>query len=237
MLMFRIVAGLTITTLTLATLIVLVRVADRERRREAGLTGLRTGWRLAAWGALLWGAPAAAAFGGLWLLGVPFELTVALPELALTVLLLLLAVLVTEALPEEAVFRGYVMHALGPVARGWGRIAVQALLFTAFAALLRQSWDPVDRSLFLTMGIGFGWLRLVTGSIWMSVGVHTAFQTGSQLVLTHDAVAIGTGSATVMLALGAIPFTVAAAVTVAVGIPGAGRGGATAPRGGTPAVG
>ena len=227
----RITAGIFLSTLTLGTLWVLVRIADRARMPAAGVTGLRAGWRLAVWGALLWSVPAAAALGVLGLLGMPLEVTVTGPELLRTVLLLLLAVLLTEALPEEAVFRGYVMHALGGVTRGWGLIAVQALLFTAFAGLLRQSWDPLDLSLFLTMGIGFGWLRQVTGSVWMSLGVHAAFQTGAQLVLTHDAVMIAADAGTAMLALGAVPFIVAAAVTAAFGVPGAGRAGAPAPRG------
>ncbi|WP_366915640.1 CPBP family intramembrane glutamic endopeptidase, partial [Acidipropionibacterium jensenii] len=37
------------------------------------------------------------------------------------------------------------------------------------------------------MGIGFGYLRMVTGSVWMPIGFHAAFQTGAQLVLAQDA--------------------------------------------------
>ncbi|MGO1200704.1 MAG: CPBP family glutamic-type intramembrane protease, partial [Dermabacteraceae bacterium] len=102
---------------------------------------------------------------------------------------------------------------------GWGVIIAQALLFTLFAALLRQSWNLTDLSLFFAMGIGFGWLRLLTGSIWMSIGFHAAFQTGAQLVLTQEAVAFAGGTGTAMLALGIIPFTVAAALTSALDIP------------------
>lgn len=54
-------------------------------------------------------------------------------------LLRLLAVLVAEAAPEEAVFRGYVMHALGTAARGWRVTVTVALLFSLFRAILRQS--------------------------------------------------------------------------------------------------
>src|SRR5690606_35896970 len=114
--------------------------------------------------------------------------TVPALDLARTVLLVLLAVLLTEAIPEEAVFRGYITTALGTVARGWWVITIQALLFTLFAGALRQNWNPLDLSLFLAMGIGFGYLRMITGSVWMPIGIHTAFQTGAQLVLTHDAV-------------------------------------------------
>ena len=226
----RIAAGVAISALSLGVIVLLVHVADGQRMGDAGLTSPRAGWRLAVWGALLWTVPAAATFGVLGLLGAPLTVTVPGPDLARTVLLLLLAVLVAEAIPEEAVFRGYVMHALGTVARGWWVIIAQALLFTLFGALLRQSWNPVDLSLFLAMGIGFGWLRLLTGSVWMSIGFHTAFQTGAQLVLTHEGLDFGGGTGTAMLALGMVPFTVAAAVTSALGIPRAVRAGLRAPQ-------
>lgn len=225
----RIAAGVAISALSLGVIVLLVHVADGQRMGDAGLTSPRAAWRLAVWGALLWTVPAAATFGVLGLLGAPLTVTVPGPDLARTVLLLLLAVLVAEAIPEEAVFRGYVMHALGTVARGWWVIIAQALLFTLFGALLRQSWNPVDLSLFLAMGIGFGWLRLLTGSVWMSIGFHTAFQTGAQLVLTHEGLDFGGGTGTAMLALGMVPFTVAAAVTSALGIPRAVRAGLRAP--------
>jgi membrane protease YdiL (CAAX protease family) len=138
---------------------------------------------------------------------------------AQTVLLLLVAVLLAEALPEEAVFRGYATTVLSTVLRGWWIISVQALLFALFAGLLRGNWNPVDLSLFVTMGIGFGYLRMVTGSVWMPIGFHTAFQTGAQLVLTHDVVHFAGGAGAAMLALGMVPFTVAAIQVSVAGIP------------------
>lgn len=225
----RIAAGVGLSALTFAMILLLVRVVDRRRMWEAGLRSPIAGWRLAVWGALLWTVPAAATFGVLGLLGAPLTVTAPGPELALTLLLLFLGVLLSEAIPEEMVFRGYVTHALGAVARGWSVIVVQALLFTLFGALLRQSWDPVDLSLFFTMGIGFGWLRLLTGSVWMSVGFHAAFQTGAQLVLTHDVLTFDGGVGPAMLAVGMIPFTVAAAVTSTLGIPRAVHAGSRAP--------
>lgn len=215
----RISAGIVISAATLTVIVLLVRLADHHRMRDAGLTSVGTGWRLAVWGAIVWTVPAAATFGVLALLGTPLTVTVAGPELAGTVLLLLLAVLVTEALPEETVFRGYVTTVLGTLTRGWGVIIVQALLFTLFAALVRQNANPVDLSLFLAMGIGFGYLRMITGSVWMPIGFHTAFQTGSQLVLTHDAIDFAGGTGAAMLALGVIPFSVAAILISSTGIP------------------
>lgn len=215
----RIATGVVISALTLAVIAVLVRYVDRKRMSDVGLTSIRKGWRLAVWGGIVWTVPAAATFGVLALLGAPLAVTVSASEMVRTVILLLLAVLITEALPEEAVFRGYITSALGAVASGWWVIVIQALMFTLFAGLLRQNWNPADLSLFLTMGIVFGYLRMITGSVWISIGFHTAFQTGAQLVLTHDAIEFAGGTGMAMLALGIIPFSVAAFLVGSTGIP------------------
>ncbi|GGA54889.1 hypothetical protein GCM10011490_00870 [Pseudoclavibacter endophyticus] len=215
----RIAVGVGISAVSLFVIALLIRKADGKRMRDAGVTSIRTGWRLVLWGALVWTVPAGAAFGVFALLGAPLTVTAETAEVAQTVLLLLLAVLLTEALPEEAVFRGYVTTALGAVARGWWVIVIQALLFTLVAGALRQNWNPVDLSLFLSMGIGFGYLRMTTGSVWMPVGFHAAFQTGSQLVLTHEVVHFTGGTGAAMLALGVIPFTAAAILVSTTGTP------------------
>lgn len=215
----RIAAGLVISALAVGVIALLTRFADHRRMADAGLTSIRTGWRLAVWGAILWIFPAALTFGVLALLGFPLTVTVPALDLVLTVLLLVGAVLLTEAIPEEVVFRGYVTTVLGAFTRGWATIALQAVLFTIFAALLRQSWIPIDLSLFFAMGIGFGYLRMITGSVWMSIGFHAAFQTGAQLVLTHTVVDFAGGAGVAMLALGVVPFALAATVVSSVGTP------------------
>ncbi|MCS3426462.1 CPBP family intramembrane glutamic endopeptidase [Leucobacter aridicollis] len=215
----RIGAGAALSALTLLVIAVLARYADGLRLNGVGLTSLRSGWRLAVWGALLWAVPAAASFGVLALFGRPLRATGSAGELVQTVGLVLVAVLLAEAIPEEAIFRGYVTTALGAVTRGWGTIAVQAVLFAVFAGVIRQSWDPTDLSLFLAMGVGFGYLRMIAGSVWASIGFHTAFQTGSQLVLTHSVVEFSGSVGLSMLALGMVPFTVAAIVVSSAGVP------------------
>lgn len=217
-LVIRIATGLAISAVSVAVIALLIRFADRGRMRDAGLTSIREGWRLAVWGVVLWIVPATLTFGVLALLGSRLSLTVSAPDLAPTVVLLVLAVLLTEALPEEVVFRGYVTTALGALTRGWGTIVIQAVLFTLFAAILRQNWNPTDLSLFVGMGIGLGYLRMITGSVWMPIGFHTAFQVGSQLVLSHDGVDFAGGAGAAMLALGAIPFAAAAILVSSTGI-------------------
>ncbi len=214
----RIVAGVVISILTLTVIGLLVHRLDRQRWSDVGLARPGTGWRLAMGGAVIWTVPAAATFAVLGLLGMPLSATAAWPDLIRTVALLLVAVLLTEAIPEEAVFRGYITTTLTKLTRGWTVIIVQTVLFTLFAGLVRQNWNPMDLSLFVAMGIGLGYLRMTTGSVWLTIGFHAAFQTGSQLVLTHDAVAFAGGTGAAMLALGVVPFAVAA-VVVSNGIP------------------
>jgi membrane protease YdiL (CAAX protease family) len=209
----RILIGVVLSALTLAVLALLIRFADGgQMRATSWLPGPGAAWRLAAVGAALWLVPAAATFGVLALFGGHWSVTATVPELALTVALLALAVLLTEAIPEELVFRGYVTSVLGTVARGWWVIGIQAVLFTVVAGLLRQNWNPLDLSLFVSMGVGLGYLRMVTGSVWMPVGFHAAFQTGAQLVLSHDDVEFAGGAGAAMLALGVVPFAVAAII-------------------------
>jgi membrane protease YdiL (CAAX protease family) len=215
----RVGAGIAISALTLGVIMLVTRRIDRKAASDAGLTSMRTGWPLAAWGAVVWLVPAAAAFGVLSLLGSPLTVSVPVTELVPSVLLLVLAVWLTEAIPEEAVFRGYVTTTLGTMVHGWWIITIQAALFALFAGLLRQSWNPVDLSLFVTMGIAFGYLRMLTDSVWMPIGFHTAFQTGAQLVLTHDTVDFAGDTGAAMLALGVIPFTTAAILVSTTGIP------------------
>lgn len=220
----RIAAGAAISVVTLGLTTLLLRTADRRAGVDAGLTHPGAGWRLAGWGALLWFVPAAAAFAVLALRGAPLTVTVPTAELARTVLLLFLAVLLAEAIPEEVVFRGYVTTVLSTRWRGWWVIAVQTFLFTLCAGLLRQDWNPGDLSLFVAMGVVFGYLRLVTGTVWVSIGFHAAFQTGAQLVLTHDGLVFTGGTGAALLALGSIPFVVAAVLVAFTG-PARGRPG------------
>ncbi|MGO3885459.1 MAG: CPBP family intramembrane glutamic endopeptidase, partial [Mycetocola sp.] len=102
---------------------------------------------------------------------------------------------------------------------------VQAVLFTVFAGLLRPGASIVDLSLFMVMGVVLGYLRRETGSVWMSVGFHAAFQWGSQLALTHGTVSVGGDSGLAMLILGVIPFTAVVIYTSVAGTPRAFRPG------------
>lgn len=211
----RIGGGAGLSALAIGLIAVLTRWFERRRLAELGLGGIGASTRAFAVGVAAWLLPAAIAFGVFAAIGVP--VTIALEAESWAVLtLVLLAVLLSEAIPEEVVFRGYVTRVLEERLHGWTVIIVQAVLFTLTAVLLRGGVDAVDLGMFVGMGIGLGYLRMVTGSVWTTIGFHTAFQTASQLVFTHDVVNFGGPPVAAILALGAIPFAVGAAVVTIV---------------------
>lgn len=212
----RILGGAGLSALALGLIALLSRRVEHRRLAEVGLGGLPASTRAFAIGAAAWVLPAAAAFGVLAVLGAP--IAVATPPMGFwaTLALLVPAVLLSEALPEEVVFRGYVTRVLGERLHGWRVIFAQAALFTLTAVLLRSGASLVDLSLFAAMGIGLGYLRMITGSVWTAIGFHTAFQTASQLLLTHGGMGSDGPPVAAMLALGAVPFAVGTIIVAVV---------------------
>jgi membrane protease YdiL (CAAX protease family) len=204
----RLVGGVILSAVVIGVVTVLARRADRRSVAAFGLTGPRDGWRAFATGFLAWLVPAAAVLAIMGLTGTALSLHGTPGEVVTVVVLVLAAVLVSEAIPEEVVFRGYVTGVLAERLRGWWIIVVQAVLFAGFALALRGYTGVADLSLFVAMGIGLGYLRMITGSVWTCIGFHAAFQTVSQLLLAHDVVEFGGSTGMAMLALGVVPFAV-----------------------------
>ncbi|MDR4534495.1 CPBP family intramembrane glutamic endopeptidase [Glutamicibacter sp. PS] len=203
----RILAGSLLSVYLMAGILVVARFVERKTCSEAAFDiGLCRG-RAVLYGALLWVVPATSVFALLTLLGQSLEVQASAGQLWGTVALVGVAVLLSEAIPEELVFRGYVMAVLGERLHGWWVISIQAALFAGLAFVLRGGVDLLDFSLFITMGVVFGYLRQVTGSVWTSIGIHAAFQSGAQLVLTHEVLIFNGSELHAMLALGAVPFT------------------------------
>ena len=132
--------------------------------------------------------------------------------------LLVVLVFLYEALPEELAFRGYIYQALAERHSRILSVIAQALLFGVWGTILwaiRLEAVPLDRfMLFISIGFVLGLVRVITGSVWASIGLHTAFQTIAQLLLNeergHFAV---TGTDTLQLiALGIVPFALAAMI-------------------------
>lgn len=181
-------------------------------RREPVRSALR--WFVI--GVAAWCVPAGVAFLALGWSGARLRVETGVAGFVVTLALLALAVLLFEAVAEEIVFRGRVTDVLGERFAAGLTIALQTALFVAFALVLRGWTGAADLGLFVAMGVGLGLLRLATGSIWVAVGFHTAFQTGAQAVLAQPAVSFDGTTAQAMIALGSVPF--AAAITVAAAV-------------------
>lgn len=210
-LLFRILGGIVLSAIVVGVLALLTTRVDR---RPLGFTraGVAAATRSVAIGGLAWAAPAGLAFSTIALMGASLGFPREFSDTVSVILLVFLAVLLSEAIPEELVFRGYIFTVLQERLGGWATILVQTVLFTGVALLLRGYTGIVDLSLFGGMGIALGYLRLVTGTVWTAVGFHTAFQTGAQLVLSHDVVEFSGSQQLAMLAVGVVPFAVGVAV-------------------------
>lgn len=205
----RAAGGAVASTVILLVLLLLTRCYERRRLRDIGLGAPADAWRAFLTGAAAWLLPAALAFGALALAGQPLTVVAPGGRTWVILALLFLAVLASEAIPEELVFRGYVTAVLAERLGAWTTVVLQAALFSGVAVLLRGGVGALDLSLFVAMGVVLGHLRVVTGSVWTTIGLHTAFQTGSQLVLTHDVVELTGTEGLAMVALGPVPFTAA----------------------------
>lgn len=205
-LLLRISGGLVLSIAVVVMVSVRARRAAAESGLEFGATRIKSAGRGLLMGAAIWLVPAGICFTALTFLGAPLTIDAPLGKVLSVGFLVFMAVLLSEAVPEELVFRGQLMSVLSEKLQGWWVIVVQAGLFTAFAVMLRGWTGVADFSLFLGMGIGLGYMRAVAGSVWTTVGFHAVFQTGSQLFLTHEVATFAGSEAAAMIALGALPF-------------------------------
>ena len=80
--------------------------------------------------------------------------------------------LVAHVLPEELVFRGYVLHLLGRRLSRGTLVLAQAALFAVSAALVGGT--PGDMAGLFLLGVLAGVLRTTTGEVWTAVAARTA---------------------------------------------------------------
>ncbi|WP_313165161.1 CPBP family intramembrane glutamic endopeptidase [Sedimentibacter sp.] len=95
--------------------------------------------------------------------------------------MLLIAVFFIEAFPEEIV-RGYLYSRLEVSFSPWTALLMQTVLFTLFAFLVGSLYST-EQWLFIP-GFGFllGYFRMLSGSIWFSIGFHVAMMTVTQAI-------------------------------------------------------
>jgi membrane protease YdiL (CAAX protease family) len=156
--------------------VALTSYVDKRPVRSLGLAVDRPALR----GSLLGLAVVGGAVGLATALCVAFGLTrenvVSTPTLAF----ILVQAFVLQAVPEELLFRGYLVGAARERLSAPGVIVLSSLVFGAPHILSRSdatTW--AQRLLFLTIPVGFGAvaavLRLTSGSLWPAVAVHGGF--------------------------------------------------------------
>ena len=165
-------------------------------------------------GALWWLVPALAGLGIALALGWGrIELLAAPAEAVGKFAALVALVFLSEALPEELIFRGWLQSRLTSRLGPWGGVLGQAALFTAFAVIIGAAPDPMQASFIAAFGVALGVLRAATGSLWAPIGFHLVFMTVQQ---GHgggwDLIALDLPEMTRMLILAQIPFALVIAL-------------------------
>lgn len=102
---------------------------------------------------------------------------------------------VGSALPEEMLFRGYLMGSLGGRYPRWARVALPALAFTVVrsmryapgAGLPIQDWMLYVLGVALPLGLWWGLMRDLAGSLWPGLLSHFLLEFGSALAGTSPA--------------------------------------------------
>ncbi len=93
----------------------------------------------------------------------------------------LLTVLAAPAFCEEAVFRGLLIPGRSETARPWLAFPLAILTFVAWHVVEAETVLPAATSLFERpdflacaglLGLGCGWIRWRTGSLWPAVALH-----------------------------------------------------------------
>jgi predicted Abi (CAAX) family protease len=93
----------------------------------------------------------------------------------------LLTVLFVPAIGEEAVFRGLLIPGRAELARPAGPLCLATGIFVGWHVVEAQTFLPMARPLFDRpdflacagiLGLGCGWIRWRTGSLWPAVGLH-----------------------------------------------------------------
>ena len=93
--------------------------------------------------------------------------------------LALLGVLLSQAFPEEVLFRGYLFGTVRRERPLWTAVVVSSLVFGSLHIFSSGgAHDFVEQVLYMLMACGFGFAlaacRVATGTVWLAVGFHTA---------------------------------------------------------------
>jgi len=211
----RHIAMAVLTSLLVVPLIVMARrMLDKAAFAGLGLALDGAALKPFLVGVLSWTAPFVLGLVICLALGlVQIEATASWGEILAFIPLLIILVFLLEALPEELAFRGYLQTNLGKLLEPWLAVTIQAALFGSWGVALwlitSGGIDVAHASMFYVMGAILGVVRIVTGSLWTSIGIHVAFQTVAQLLLNAERghFAIEGVLWLQIVALGMVPFS------------------------------
>lgn len=175
----HLVFGLTISSLALVLITVFYKSEKKIQKKKFKLS---KHLKLFGVGTLWFAVPALVSLAIASFLGVVTVEAVGVPaETIGTILLVTILVALSEAIPEEIIFRGYIFSKLSEVVSRWVVIVLQAVIFTIFAFAIGALSDPLDASFIFTFGMVLGILRSFTGSVATSIGFHLACMTFQQV--------------------------------------------------------
>lgn len=186
-------------------IVLLRRGLDRKSLTGLGLTPLPGGLAGFALGLAVTLGAAVLVFGLGFAAGMVDPGAVDGPELLRFLVLNAVIALALEAVPEELVFRGYILTTLNRRLRTWTASIIQIGLFASIMAVVSPAqsltamalsdgefafapapagMNPVDYMvLMVCFGFALTCARWATGSIWTTMGLHLAFLTVNRLVL------------------------------------------------------
>lgn len=208
------------TLVTVPLVMAMQRVSGGARLEDIGLRFSIDAMRPFLVGAFAWLAPFVLGLGLCLVTGwASVSPTAGWGEILAFLPLLIVLVFLLEALPEELVFRGYIYDQLSSGMNRLWAVLIQAVLFSAWGGVLwiiALGGVPMDRIvMFFFMGLVLGMVRVVTGSVWASIGLHVAFQTVAQLLLneTRGHFALAGTDMLQLVALGVVPFSLAVMIS------------------------
>lgn len=135
------------------------------------------------------------------------------PEILLSLVSVALLVFISEALPEELIFRGYLYKRLSDISKNlWFVIGVQAIGFLIFAFLIGAVQSFLDASFLVTFAVILGMCRALFQTVWAAIGFHFACMTLQQSFSSGwNIFTVENGFVLQIYVLGMIPLTCAAA--------------------------
>jgi membrane protease YdiL (CAAX protease family) len=204
----RLLAGCVISTLVLAFVVSALRW-DRLGPSVLGLARMGDVLRGAIVGAGLWlltALPVTALL--LWLGVAEVRIDGDWYAALATLLILIPAVLLIEAIPEELVFRGYLQGQAARRLSPWVSVFLQATFFLLFAWAIGATDASGQWSFLPGFAVILGGLRLMGGNLGWPIGFHAALMIATQWLLAHGHFMVHNAMVIQVIAFVALPSAV-----------------------------